>query len=221
MMAEIGQIESLYPTVVGTLIYRLAAADTLLDLIGENRDDQENWVRIDTVALQVRKTCELFLLASTLAHFADGSDLDPKHWHPKDTFREIKKFNEHPLPLPLEPELKVIGDVKQFVPASQPLPFAVLSSIYGQCGNILHVPAAAKVLEEKVPSFEWDKYRGWVDGFLQLLKGHLLLLPEIKRVLVCTWTGNPQEAPHSFLLEGDGEAILKTEGLKEFDLLLP
>lgn len=220
-MAEAMPIESLYPTVMGTLVYRLTAADMLLNQIGENRDDQENWVRIDSVALQVRKACELFLLGSTLAHFADGSDIDPKHWHPKDTFREIKKFNEHPLPLPLEPALKITGDMKQFVPASKPLPFAVLSSIYGQCGNILHVPAAAKVLEEKVPNFDWDRYRGWVDGFLQLLTGHLLLLPEIKRVLVCTWTGASHDSPHCILLEGDGEAILQTNGLKEFEILLP
>jgi hypothetical protein len=218
---EMGHIESHYPTVMSTLIYRLATSDSLLNLIAEDRDDQENWVRIDTIALQVRKACELLLLGSTLAHFADGNGIDLTHWHPKDSFREISKFNDYPLQLPLEPELKIVDNVKQFVPASKPIPYAVLSSIYGQCGNILHVPTASKVLEEKVPSFQWEKYRSWVDGFTQLLRGHLLLLPEIKTVLVFTWSGNPQEAPHSFLMAGAGEAILQTDGLREFDLLAP
>ena len=213
-------LESLYPTVMNTLVYRLASSDLLLNLIREDRDNQDNWVRIDSVALQVRKACELFLLGSTLTHFADGAGIDLSHWHPKDTFREIQRYNVHPLPLPLEPEFRIYGETKQLVPASKSLPFATLASIYGQCGNILHVPTAAKVLDEKVPSFDWDKYRSWVDGFTSLLKGHVLLLPQIKRVLVCTWTGNPHESPHSFLLEGDGEAILQTDGLREFDLLV-
>lgn len=215
-----GFTEHHYPTVMGTLIYRLAASDCLLDLIQSNPDDQENWVRIDSVALQVRKACELFLLGSTLAHLQDGSELDPKHWHPKDAFNEIKKFNEYPLPLPLEPDLRIVGQHRQFVPASKPMPFSVLSSIYGQCSNILHVPTAYKVLEEKVPHFDWNKYRGWVDGFIRLVRGHLLLLPDIKKVLVFTWSGDANDAPHSFVMEGDGAAILEADGLSEFDFLV-
>ena len=101
------------------------------------------------------------------------------------------------------------------------MPIKVLSAIYGQCGDILHVPSASKVLEEKVTPFDWVKYRGWVDGFGQLLANHLLLLPNIKRVLVRTWSCKGGDEPICQLAEGDGEAVLNDETLPDFALLAP
>lgn len=217
---DANSIESHYPTVMGSISGRLLATDVLLELIKAEPREPQNWLRLDCVALQVRKICELFLLGSTLAHLQEGSALDPKKWRPSDTFKEIEKFNEYALPLPLEPDLKILPHSKQFVPGSKPMPFSVLASVYRQCSNILHVPSAHKVLQEKVHPFEWEKFRGWVTGFTQILKGHLLLLPEIKQVVVCTWTGKVGEPPHIFLLGGAGEAVLNTDALAEFSLVV-
>jgi hypothetical protein len=187
----------------------------------EQPEHEENWLRLDTAALQVRKVCELLLLGSTLAHLQEGSELDPKKWHPKDAFAELHKFNPNPLPLPLMPAIQMHADgTKQFIPASKPMPISVLSAVYGQCGDILHVPTAMKVLEEKVTPFNWNKYRGWVDGFSQLLAGHLLLLPNITRVLICTWSGQAGISPSISLAEGSGEAILNDAELADFMLLV-
>jgi hypothetical protein len=186
----------------------------------ENPHHDENWLRLDCVALQVRKVCELFLLGSTLAHLEEGTELDPKKWHPKDAFAEIGKFNANPLPIPLKLELVVLDDgSKQFVPASKPMPLKVLTGVYGQCGSILHVPTAFKVLEEKVTPFEWDKFRGWVDGFSQLLSGHLLLLPKIHRVLICRRVAEANNPLMIQIMEGDGEAILVDDKFPDFNLI--
>lgn len=213
-------VEHHYPTVMSSIAGRLLASHKMLCLMGDEPHDQENWLRVDAVALQVRKVCELFLLGSTLAHLHEGSTLDPKKWRPKEAFAELSKFNPNPLPLPLDPKVQVRADgIKQMLPASKPMPLGVLSAIYGQCGDILHVPSALKVLDEKVTPFDWTKYRRWVDGFSQLLSSHLLLLPDIRRVLLCTWSGLAGNEPHIALAEGSGEAILLDEALADFSLI--
>ena len=220
-MTQEAFIEHHYPTVMSSIAGRLLASHKMLCLMEEQPEHEENWLRLDAVALQVRKVCELFLLGSTLAHLQEVSDLDPRKCHPKDAFAELHKFNPNPLPLPLKPEIQILADgTKQFVPASKPMPIRVLSAVYGQCGDILHVPTASKVLEEKVTPFNWNKYRGWVDGFNQLLASHLLLLPDIRRVLICTWSGQAGNRPSISLAEGSGEAILNDKELAEFTLLL-
>lgn len=214
-------VEHHYPTVMNSIAGRLLASHQLLCLMEEQPKHECNWLRLDSVALQVRKVCELFLLGSTLAHLQEGSELDPKKWQPKDAFAELHKFNPNPLPLPLSTTLRVLPHgSKQFVPASKPIPIAVLTAVYGQCGNILHVPTASKILDEKVAPFDWNKYRRWVDGFSQLLAAHLLLLPNIKRVLICNWSGKAGDDPQISLAEGMGEAIFDDKELANFTLLV-
>lgn len=217
---EAAWIESHYPTVMHSRIGRLSAASSLLTQIDENKEHGENWLRLDSVALQVRKVCELIVLGSTLAHLQEGTELDPKHWHPKDAFKELEKFNQYPLPMPLQLYISVDEHgAKQFVPAMKPIPLSALDRVYGQCANILHVPSAQKVLEEKVVPFEWPKYRSWVDGLLRVTRSHALLLPTIQSLIVCRWSGVWDEDPEITMASGIGEAILNAENLADFNLL--
>lgn len=213
-------VASHYPTVMGSIAGRLLASHRMLCMMESSPEHDDNWLRLDAVALQVRKVCELFLLGSTLAHLQDGIQLDPKKWRPKEAFAELSKFNPNSLPLPLKAEAETSSDgTKQLVPASKPMPFKVLSAIYGQCSDILHVPSASKVLEEKVTPFVWNRYRHWVNGFARLLASHLLLMPNIHRVLICTWEGKAGDAPSIVLAEGEGEAILNDADLPDFTLV--
>jgi hypothetical protein len=213
-------IEAHYPTVANSIIFRLRVADQLLDQINENRDAEDSWVHADSVALQVRKVCELILLGSTLAHLQDGAALDPKHWRPKDAFMEIAKVNGNPLPLPLHPYSSVAENgSKQFVPSMKPMTYAALTRVYGLCGDLLHVPSAEKVLNEKVTPFDWDRFKAWVIDLKMLMRGHALLLPSIESLIVCSWSGLPDHEPEIILAEGVGGAFLNPDGLKDFDLL--
>jgi len=213
-------IRSHYPTVINSISFRLRVADRLLDQIYENRESEESWIHADSVALQVRKVCELFLLGSTLAHLEEGTGLDPKHWHPSDAFRELQKFNDYPLPFPIRYQLSVAEDgSKQFVPEMKPMTYTALGRVYGYCGNLLHVPSASKFLDEKVHAFDWDKFKGWVGDFTRITRAHVLLLPKIESLIVCRWSGQEGEAPEIIVAEGVGEAALQADGLKDFDLL--
>ncbi len=217
---DAASVKSHYPTVINSIKTRLIAADRQLNFINENQDDGDNWFRLDAVALQVRKVCELMVLGSTLAHLQEGTELDPKHWRPKDAFNEIGKFNAYPLPIPLQLYFSVDDEgSKQLTPAMKPMPLSSLSKVYGQCGNLLHVPSAKRVLDENVAPFEWDKFRAWVNDLIRLVRGHALLLPAIQTIIVCRWSGVPDEVPQIILAEGDGEAVLNVSNLKDFDLL--
>ncbi|MBA4765496.1 MAG: hypothetical protein H2048_08450 [Erythrobacter sp.] len=219
-MSQETLIASHYPSVMSSIAGRLLASHQMLYLMESSPQHDDNWLRLDAVALQVRKVCELFLLGSTLAHLQDGTDLDPKKWRPKEAFAELSKFNPNPLPLPLKSGTDTSSDgTKQLIPASKPMPIKALSAIYGQCGDVLHVPSAYKVLEEKVTPFVWNRYRYWVDGFAQLLASHLLLMPNIHRVLICTWGGEAGDVPSIVLAEGEGEAILSDANLPDFTLV--
>lgn len=217
---DAASIESHYPTVIHSLVGRLSAANSLLIQIDEDKENLQNWLRLDSVALQVRKVCELIVLGSTLAHLQEGTELDPKHWHPKDAFKELERFNQYPLPIPLQLYISVDEHgAMQFVPAMKPIPLSALNRVYGQCANILHVPSAQKVLEEKVVPFEWDKYRSWVDGFVRVIRSHALLLPSIQSLIVCQWSGVWGESPEITMATGNGEAVLNAGNLAAFDLL--
>ena len=188
----------------------------------ENEPDRpDNWIQLDLVSLQVRKICELFLLGSMLAHLGEGkAEIDPRKWRPKDAFAQLNQVNVHPLPVPLLPDLIDQGSgVRQLQPASRPMPFAVLSSIYGHCGDLLHVPSAEKVLSERVTPFDIRKFKGWTEGFAQILAAHVLMLPALQSVLVCTWGRNPKMSPNIILLETDGPAVFAIDSLPEFSLL--
>ena len=61
-----------YPTVMQSIRGRLVAANESLSQIEQNREALDNWKHLDFIVLQVRKTCELIMLASSLAHLDEG-----------------------------------------------------------------------------------------------------------------------------------------------------
>jgi hypothetical protein len=199
---------------------RLLASHDALTHIEKDRDSPENWKHLDFVTLQVRKICELIMLGSALAHLDEGSaEINARKWRPKDAFAELSRVNDNPMPIPIHRYWSVQADgSKQIVPASKPLPFQTLSAIYGHCGDLLHVPSAAKVLAEAVTPFDVSKFTAWVNGFAELMSAHVLMLPEIKRVIVCRWQDSNADL-EMILMEGDGEAFFEMDGLEDFSLV--
>ena len=211
--------ETHYISVMNSIDNALIAADIWLSQMECDSEILSHAPLMSSVALQIRMICEFFILASTLAHLEDGADINVNLWKPKDAFREIEKYNLWPLPMPIEREYKVVAGRKQITPLSKPMPFDLLNSIHGQCGNFVHVPSADKILNEKIQPFIWNLFRNWVDGFKIILKGHILLLPNIKRILVFWGVDGVDERPTCILLEGDGEAIFSFENLNNFTLI--
>lgn len=222
-MSASSPVDSNYPTVMNSIAGRLTASHRSLMQIEQHPTSSTNWMNLDFVTLQIRKICELFLLGSVLAHIGEGdANLDIRKWRPKDSFAELKKLSEHSLPLPLERDIKShASGANQLNPASKPLPFGVLQSIYGHCGDLLHVPSAYKVLHERITPFDVSKFRRWVIGFSNLLAGHALLLPALNRILICTWDGSSGSDPDVILLEARGPSTINISLLPEFEMLQP
>ena len=212
--------EMAYPSVAMEITKRLLVCENALSGLSAEPTHNDAWISADLVALQLRKICEMLLLGSSLAHlFAGSENFDPRKWRPKDAFAELEKINEHPLPAPIEiTDLDASSEGRRIKPLSKPLPFSLLSEIYGQCGNLLHVPSAEKVLNGKVPPFDIVRFRQWILGLKRLMSGHILLLPEMQKILLCIWIGKEAEPPQIYLMEADGPVSFDTSILPEFDL---
>jgi hypothetical protein len=214
-------LETAYPSVVNEMGQRLLACESMLTDLSQNHDRPDAWMVSDLVKLQMRKVCEMVMLGSAFAHLWDGhSEFDLNTWHPKDTFGALKDLNDHPLPIPIELEFRAHeSGARQIMPASKPMPFRVLSTIYGRCNDLLHLPSVAKVLKNKVQPFDIGQFQTWVAGFKRLLLGHVLMLPHRSTILLCTWSGNAEDRPSVFVMEAEGPSIFDYSALPDFELV--
>ena len=219
-MSETTELESEYPSVMRDAAVRLIAVEESYAELLADSENVSAWKNCDFIALQIRKICELMLLGSTVAHLREGSaDVDPKKWRPKEAFGELAKHSDHPLQVPIELKLHEDGSGHHAVPISTGLPFSTLNTIYGLCGDMLHVPSAKKVVTSSIPPFNAGLYKSWIDGFRRLLLGHALLLPGLKLILLCTWSGSINEPPAVYLLSALGDSTLDWSKYPEFTLL--
>ena len=220
-MSDEDFLESAYPSVVGEIAQRLLVCESkLADLIGGHANP-DAWIGSDLVTLQVRKICEMLLLGSALVHLNEGeSTFDLTKWHPKDTFAELNGLSEHPLPVPIELNFREhASGNRQIMPACKPVPYKILSTIYGRCNDLLHVPSVAKILRGKVQPFDIGLFQNWVAGFKRIIAGHVLMMPNRNKILLCTWSGKFDEKPSVFLMEADGPSTFDLDSLPDFALL--
>ena len=220
-MTEPIDLETAYPSVINEMSQRILVCEGLLIDLAQNHSRPDAWMGSDLVTLQMRKFCEMMMLGSAFAHLWDGqSDFALNTWHPKDTFGELKELSDHPLPMPIDLEFYTHENgARQMVPTSKPMPFSVLSGIYGRCNDLLHLPSVAKVLKNKVQPFDIGQFQSWVAGFKRLLRGHVLMLPNRNKLLLCVWSGNADERASVYVMEADGPSTFSHNGLPDFELL--
>jgi len=213
-------IESAYPSVMEYISQRISAAENAIDEVVCNPGHQNSWISCELATIQIRMICELIMLGSVLAHIQSGEELDDRKWRPKEAFGELDRVNSHPLPIPVELIYDANGPgAHQANPVSKPLPLNAISKIYGICGDLLHIPTARRVMEAKRPSYDLDQLQRWLTGLKRIIVGHALMLPERRRVLLCTWSGLAGEVPKCVLLDAMGESTFDLSKLAEFDLL--
>lgn len=220
-MTNAAALQSEYPSVMENAVSRLLAAEHCHEELIANPMHPDSWKNCDFVALQVRKLCELMLLGSTLAHWREGTaEINPKKWRPKEAFGELSQLSNHPLQVPVAIHPHSSGTGQHHAePLSTGMPFNTLNTIYGLCGDLLHIPSAKKVAAGAIPAFDAALFKSWIDGFRRLLQGHALLLPAIERILLCRWSGSPTEVPEVFLLIALGPSTLDLSHYPEFNLL--
>lgn len=216
-------VESDYPVVAHEIARRILFCESALLKLIDDPQNPNAWIEGDLVTLQVRKICEMLMLGSVLAHQREGeANFNDRKWRPKDAFSKLTEFSEHPLQLPIDLEFYIHpSGTKQIRPLSKAIPFSVLSTIYGQCGDLLHVPTASRVKKGKVPVFDIPKFQGWIIGLKRLMAGHVLILPDRQKILMCLWQGTSARWPEIHLLEADGPSCLDLDALPNFSILIP
>lgn len=219
-MSEENAHEQMYLVINQDIVRRLGVAADALRQIADNPSNPNNFAGCEVAIIQVRKVCESILLASTTCHFLDQRiEISDKKWRPKDAFFELDQVNEHPLPVPVQVNLNHNGEGHHHVvPISKPLPFPLLSKIYGICGDLLHVPTLRQVKKGTLPQYDLVQLGGWISGLSQLMAGHALMLPKREIVMLCLWNGDYEKGPEILRLEAQGESTLDLAKLKEFEL---
>lgn len=218
---EEGEVESLYLPVVKAIVLRLKIANQALLRLEAHHDNPSAIGDCEIAILQLRLICELLLLGSAAAHLHEGGrEINDNKWRPKDSFNELRRLSEHPLQLPVKIELHKNGQGQHHIdPISQPLPFEALNEIYGRCGDLLHVPTIRQVVGRRIPVFDLDLVRKWLNGFRVIAMGHALMLPERETIMLCLWTGEEATEPEAFRLDGLGPSTLNISSYPEFKLL--
>lgn len=213
-------VESLYLPVVESVVQRILVAEDALAQVERTPGNPLNFVGCEIAVLQVRMICELFLLGSTATHLHEaGLEISDTKWRPKDTFAQLNKLNEHPLPLPVEVQLHARGEGQHhLVPKSQPVPFEALSRIYGICGDLLHVPTVRQITTNRLPEFDVAQIWTWLKGFREIAMGHALMLPERQVVMFCVWSGLQENRAEAFRLDAVGPSTMDISTYPPFTL---
>lgn len=212
-------LASEYATFINEILKRLDAISESLSEIMANPDHPENWKNCDFCWFQIRKICEYMASAIVLAHHRDsGEEVELKNWKPKDLLAQVDKLSHHPRFVAISSVLIDQGETRQPIPLAKPIDAKIISEIYGRSSELLHVGSLKRILESNLPSYEIPQLQLWLSGLTKLMRNHALLLPKVKRVLVCISRFEFASVPEIFLMAGEGEALFDMTNLPEFEL---
>jgi hypothetical protein len=208
-----------YGTFINEILKRLNAVSESLSEITANPDHPENWKNCDFCWFEIRKVCEYMASAIVLAHHRDsGDEIELQNWKPKDLLAQVDKLSHHPRFVAISSVLIDHGESRQITPLAKPIDSKIISEIYGRCSELLHVGSLKRLLESKLPSYDTSQLEVWLLGFTRLMQNHALLLPKVKRILVCFSQFEFASAPEVFLMAGEGEGLFDMANLPEFEL---
>jgi hypothetical protein len=210
-----------YGTFINEIFKRLDAVSESLSEIKANPNHPDNWKNCDFCWFQIRKVCEYLALAIVLAHHRDTDAVnDLSKWRPSDLLKQVDKLNAHPTPVQISNQLFVNQEGgRQITPLSKPVGLKIISGIYGKCNDLLHVGKLDRILKAGLPAYDISQLQSWRDGFEGLLRNHILMLPQIKRILLCWHEIGEAKQPQIFLVEGESEGVFVMDNLPEFKLL--
>ena len=220
-MIDIDRMQAEYHTFIAEIFRRLDAISESLAEIKSATNHLDCWKNCDFCWFQIRKICEYIALAVVLAHHRDNGLIeDLSKWRPKDLLAQAAKLSDHPTPIQISNEIIETGNgERQLAPVTQPIKIALISEIYGRCSNLLHVGSLERILESNMPAYDLAHLEIWLEGFERLLRNHILMLPQIERILVCLHTKGSEAQPQIFLMEDKGQGIFVRDNLPEFALL--
>jgi hypothetical protein len=172
--------------------------------------------------LQLRFICELIALGCLVAH-GDIQDVRKeleKQYHPREILKRLEGLHPSFYPVPGNQKtdpgtgavlgLEIIKDGFLTKPE--------LLSLYGMCGDVLHLGSLKSVLAESKTSWEPEKIAGWRDKIVRLLNHHQIQLFDSPDQLWVIMAGAGDNKVH-FSLMHSTEASTPLKGVPRIQIL--
>jgi hypothetical protein len=206
---EIGPI---YVALMQQVVVRQdAIRDSAAEAMG-NPAHESNWKNAEFCYLQIRRICEYVAIALLVAHGENEQFLSStlmKEWNAGKLFEKLTSLNPNAFPVPVVTELNAEGNGKHHVVPQKPtLDAKELARIYNACGDRLHSASLRRILNGKLPEYNFDDIRDWTNGLTKTLGNHLILLPEISSVMLVVLKDQDDGQVHCSFADADGPSWL-------------
>ena len=209
---EIGPI---YIALMQQIVVRQdAIRDSAAEALGNPAHDS-NWKNAEFCYLQIRRVCEYVAIGVLVAHGENEEFLTStlvKEWNAGKLFGKLTSLNPNAFPMPVVTELNPEGDGKhRVVPQRPALDAKELAKIYNACGDRLHSASLRRILNGRLPEYNFDDVRDWTNGLTKTLGNHLILLPEISSVMLIVLNDIEDGQVHCSFADADGPSRLGDE----------
>lgn len=186
---------SLYCSFMDHVKFRLETLKSAINSANEQKESDErrrreySIVMAELCYLQVRKICETTALATLVAHNqlpTAASNKFTKNYNADAILGMLAKLNENGFPLALRelPESND-GDRKLEFITDGIIGRKDLKQIYNRCHVVLHQGNLRDIIEKKEVKLDFQELTKFHNQFAELLKHHLVPLPEFEKVLIC------------------------------------
>ena len=209
---ERARIGSLYQAIMRQVVIRADAMAVSMAEARSNPEHPNNWQNAEFCYLQIRKICEYVALALLSAHHEyEGTKASKiqKQWNAATLFDQIGGMNRYAFPVPTNIELDANGPGSHHVePAEVVLEPHDLERIYGQAGDRLHVGSLKRLVDGKLPPYDFRELSDWRNRFIKTLNSHMIRLPHVGSVLLVHLKDESDGDVHCAFGDADGGFII-------------
>lgn len=183
---SIQEIAKTYASLMGHVKFRLEILRSSIDSAENVKQHEHSVITAEIAYLQVRKICETLALSTLCAHNQlpeTNSNKFVKNYNAEAIFGMLSKVNDNGFPLAVRP---INGGEKQFsIITEGMMTRSDLKKIYNQCHLILHNGNLADLIAGKEIVLDFRELVKIHNQFAELLKIHMVPLPEFENVLIC------------------------------------
>lgn len=153
---------------------------TVTEMLAGTVPPQPMIIVSDICYLQLRFTCELIVLACAVAHGdINGTQAKKlqKEWHAGELATKLEKLHPTFYPVPGQQVIGPNGKVERIDAIRDGfLTLDELKSLYGECGDRLHIGNVRALLNNSRPAVDLERIRIWQGKIIRLLNHHQIQL---------------------------------------------
>lgn len=194
------------------VVVRLESMPPYLEEVSANPDHSNNWQNAELCYLQIRKICEYTALAVLMAHDLYDENFGKnlmKEWHASEIFGRLLKLNPHAFPTAIIVSFDKNGSGQHHVELTErQLGSKELATIYGQCGDRLHVGSLKRLIDNRIPPFDLGEITVWRNRLIEMLNNHMIMLPEIGMMLIVSLKGDEAGKARIIFTQANGPFVI-------------